>query len=386
VTTTLKQSTQSKSARLVVAFELGWSKIKIASTCDPLQPARIQEVPARDLKALVHELERAKKRFGLPAQAPVFSCYEAGRDAFWLHRWLTTQGIDNVVVDPGSVRVNRRRKRAKTDRLDARLLLNNLLDHLEGKKHVWSVVRVPTLAQEDQRQLHRELDTLQGERTEHVNRIRSLLATLGLSLAAVNGKFEEWLDERKLLESGVGIPPDYRSRLLREHERWELVNRQLRDLEAEQKRRVAAVESTGMGKVRKLMELKGVGIKSAWLFGWEFFGWREFSNRRQLGALAGLTPTPHQSGEMSQELGLSKSGNRWIRSLAIELAWSWLKWQPKSKLSKWFRELFGGGGRRSRKKGIVALARKLLIALWRWVEFGEKPEGTVQVSWLAKLS
>ncbi len=140
-----------------------------------------------------------------------------------------------------------------------------------------------------------------------------------------------------------------------------------------------------MTKVRKLMELKGIGIKSAWLFGWEFFAWRTFQNRRQVGALAGLTPTPSQSGESAKELGLNKAGNRWIRSLIIEMAWSWLKWQPDSKLSRWFREAFGGGGRRSRKKGIVALARKLLIALWRWLEFDERPEGAVLVAWLPKL-
>jgi len=385
MTATLKQSTSVATARLVVAFELGWLKIKIASTCDVLQPPRIKEVRARDLPALQRELALAKKRFGLPADAPVFSCYEAGRDAFWLHRWLTTQGIHNVVVDPGSLRVNRRRKRAKTDRIDARLLLNHLLDHLEGKKYVWSVVRVPTLAQEDQRQLHREMDTLKGERTEHVNRIRSLLATLGLALGMVKGKFAEWLDGQRLLESGAAIPADYRQRLLREYERWELADKQLQELEAEQKRRVAADEEAGMTKVRKLMELKGVGIKSAWLFGWEFFNWRRFANRRQIGALAGLTPTPSQSGEESKELGLNKAGNRWIRSLVIELAWGWLKWQPKSKLSRWFRKVFAAGGRRNRKKGIVALARKLLIALWRWVEFDEVPEGAVRVGWEAKL-
>jgi transposase len=386
MTAAQNHSSQAASARLFVAFELGWSKIKIASTCDPLQKPRIQEIAARDLAALHKELAKAKKRFGLPEDAAVSSCYEAGRDGFWLHRYLTTQGVKNVVVDPGSLKVNRRRKRAKTDRIDARLLLDNLLDHEGGKKHVWSVVHVPSLEQEDRRQLHRELETLLGERTEHVNRIKSLLATLGLKLEKIDGKFESWLDEQRLLESGVAVPADYRERLLREYRRWQLVNEQVVALEAEQKERVRASPAPGMEKVRKLMRLKGIGVKSAWLFGMEFFGWRTFRNRRQVGALAGLTPTPNQSGEMSKELGINKAGNCWIRSLIVEIAWGWLHWQPGSKLSLWFKAHFGGGTGRSRKKGIVALARKLLIALWRWVEFDEHPEGAVLVDWETKVN
>ncbi len=233
MTATQKQSSGSNSGRLWVAFEMGWATIKVASTCDLLQKPRIREIPARDLRAVHAELAKAKARFGLPADTPVCSCYEAGRDGFWLHRWLTEQGVHNLVVDPGSLKVNRRRKRAKTDRIDARLLLDHLLDHHAGKKHVWSVVHVPTLEQEERRQLHRELQTLQGERTEHVNRIRSILATLGLKLGVVNAQFEAWLDSQRLLETGQPAPGDYRQRLLREHRRWELVNQQIAELEAE---------------------------------------------------------------------------------------------------------------------------------------------------------
>jgi len=380
-----KHSTQGVPARLFVAFELGWSKIKIASTSDPLQKPRIQEIATRNMEALLAELAKAKKRFGLAADAEVVSCYEACRDGFWLHRWLTTQGVKNLVVDPGSLKVNRRRKRAKTDRIDARLPLDNLLDHEGGKKHVWSVVHVPTLEQEDRRQLHREMETLLGERTEHVNRLKSLLATLGLQLVKVDGTFEAWLGVQRVLESGAAIPAEYRKRMLREYRRWQLANEQVVALEAEQKRRVASSKVKEMEKVRKLMKLKGIGVKSAWLFGWEFFGWRTFQNRRQVGSLAGLTPTPSQSGDISKELGLNKAGNRWIRSMIVEIAWGWLHWQPQSKLSLWFRSHFGASTGRSRKKGIVALARKLLIALWRWVEFDVKPEGAVEVDWEAKV-
>jgi transposase len=372
---------------------MGWSKIKIASSSSVGEKPRMKEIAARDLQGLMEELAKAKKRFGLPASAPVQCCYEAGRDGFWLHRWLTTQGIANVVVDPGSLRVERRRKRAKTDRIDAAMLLSNLYDHVAGKKGVWSVVHVPTLVQEEQRQLHREFDTLKGERTEHVNRIKGILASLGLKLDKVDGKFASWLDKQKLLETGEGVPTEYRDRLLREHRRWELANEQMEALETEQKRRVAARDEDAakakgdksLAKVRKLMRLKGIGIKSAWLLVYEFFGWRDFKNRRQVGSLAGLTPTPYQSGDTSKELGLNKAGNRWVRSLIVEVAWGWLQWQPNSALTKWFRKRFGSSGSRSRKKGIVALARKLLIALWRWLEFDEKPKGAVEVDWQSKV-
>jgi transposase len=364
---------------------MGWSKIKIASTCDALQKPRIKEILARDLGALKAELAKAKARFGLAEDAPVFSCYEAGRDGFWLHRWLTSEGVHNLVVDPGSLRVNRRRKRAKTDGIDARMLLDHLLDHWAGKKNIWNVARVPTLEQEASRQVHRDLKTLQGERTEHVNRIKSILATLGLALDKIDATFATWLSERRLLESGQAVPGEFRERLLREYQRWQVVNEQIGTLEAEQRRRVRDGGNKTIDKVRKLLKLKGIGIRSAWLFGLEFFGWRTFANRREVGSLAGLTPTPYQSGQVDKELGLNKAGNRWIRGMIVEIAWGWLKWQPDSALSRWFRERFGKAGGRARKKGIVALARKLLIALWHWVEHDQKPEGAQEVTWESKL-
>ena len=385
MTATKMNSSGNGTRCLYVAFEMGWSKIKIASTCDPLEKPRIKEIAARDLTALAAELAKAKARFGLPDDAPVYTCYEAGRDGFWLHRWLTSHGIHNVVVDPGSLKVNRRRKRAKTDSVDARLLLEHLMDYRAGKKNVWSVVRVPTLEQETSRQLHRELETMQGERTEHVNRIKSILATLGLKVDKMDATFADWLSEQRLLETGQAVPSDFQERLRREFQRWQAVDEQIKALEAEQRQRVQRREDKTIDKVRRLMKLKGIGIKSAWLFGLEFFGWRTFANRRQVGALAGLTPTPYQSGDTNKELGLNKAGNRWIRSMIVEIAWGWLKWQPGSALSRWFMQRYGKGGARSRKKGIVALARKLLIALWHWVEHEQKPEGAVEVAWESKV-
>jgi transposase len=415
MTATESLSSPATEQRLYVAFEMGWSKVKIASSTQAGQKPRIKEISARDLASLKEELIKAKIRFGLPSSAPVVSCYEAGRDGFWLHRWLATEGISNRVVDPGSLKVNRRRKRPKTDRIDAMILLDHLFDDLAGKKNVWSVVRVPTLEQEERRQLHRELETLLGERTEHVNRIKSVLATLGIKvakpLASLDGGFAAWLESQRLLETAEQVPGEYRDRLLREYRRWEVVNDQIVELEAEQKRRVAASAEArkekddansnslngskgskgskkgdaNLEKIQKMMRLKGIGIKSSWLLVYEFFGWRTFRNRRQVGSLAGLTPTPYDSGETSKELGLNKSGSRWIRTLIVEVAWGWLQWQPHSELTLWFKKRFGEGGTRSRKKGIVALARKLLIALWRWLESDEKPKGAVETDWREKV-
>jgi transposase len=386
MTATLGHSNQKETGWLYVALEMSWSTIKVGSTTGPATKARLKDIRARDLPALVQELERAKARLGLPADAPVRLCYEAGRDGFWLERWLTGQGHHVLVVDPGSVRVGRRRKQAKTDRLDAVLLLNHLLDHHAGQRNVWSVVRVPTLAQEERRQLHRELETLKGERTAHVNRIKSLLATLGLQLTTIDEAFPVWLSEQKLLEAPVAVPADYQQRLLREHQRWQLVNEQIKSLTREQRRRVAhGPADPGQDKIRKLMRLRGVGVKSASLFGWEIFNWRRFSNRRQLGSMAGLTPTPYQSGDVDREMGLNKAGNSWLRGMMVEIAWSWLLWQPDSALTKWFQRRFGQGTKRQRKIGIVALARKLLIALWRWLEFDEAPAEAELVSWQSKV-
>lgn len=387
MTATFSHPTAATSGCLYVALELGWARIKVASSAGRQGKPRIKEVKARDLPALQAEFAKAKERFGLAADAVVYMCYEAGRDGFWLHRWLTSQGYHNLVVDPGSVKVNRRRKRAKTDRLDARLLLDELQDYLAGKADAWSVVAVPTLEQEDRRQLHRELETLKGERTEHVNRIKSLLATLGLKVERVDENFAGWLSEQRLLENGAAVPADYEQRLLREQRRWQLVDAQIRELDQEQVRRVAAAASAdaGMNKVKKLLRLKGVGIKSAWLFIWEIFHWRTFANRRQLGAMAGLAPTPYQSSDMKRELGISKAGNSWLRGMMVEIAWSWLQWQPGSALAQWFARRFGDGAKRVRKIGIVAVARKLLIALWRWLEFDVWPEGAAEVAWQPKV-
>jgi transposase len=361
---------------LYVAFDLGWASWKLAFSTCPGENPRIRSMRARQLEELDAEIARAKKRFGLPAEAPVRSCYEAGRDGFWLHRYLSARGITNVVVDAASIEVPRRYRRAKSDRLDATKLLGMLLRWYSGEKKVWSVVQVPTVAVEDRRQLHRELLTLKGERTEHVNRIKGLLASCGL-VAEVDDDFPQQLADLRTWNEQP-VPRELQQRLLREFARWQFVNRQIGELERQRLERIRKSPEEAMDQVRRLLRLRGIGVNSAWMFVMEFFSWRQFVNRRQVAALAGLTPTPYSSGDDSHEQGISKAGNRRLRTMAIEIAWCWLRYQPGSRLSQWYRERFGGGKSRLRRIGIVALARKLLVALWRYLEHAELPVGAVQ--------
>jgi transposase len=366
-------STTPAGPVLYLAFELGWNSWKLAFTVGAGQKPRLRSLPARSLVGLGLEIQKAKDRFGLPADAPVLSCYEAGRDGFWLHRFLLHEGVQNLVVDSASIEVNRRKRRAKSDRLDATKLVSMLIRWHHGEERVWAVVHVPTVDDEDRRQLHRELIRLKAGRTEHDNRIKGLLAGLGLSVT-IDAGFAERL-ERLRQWDGSAVPTGLRQRLLREFERRQLVARQIRELESERRKRIRDQADPQMEQVRRLLRLRGIGPNTAWLLVREVFGWRRIRNRRELASLAGLTPSPYDSGETRREQGISKAGNRRVRWMMIELAWLWLQYQPDSELSRWFRERFGRGNSRVRKTGIVAVARKLLIALWKYLETGEVPAG-----------
>ena len=284
-----------------------------------------------------------------------------------------SEDIENLVVDSASIEVNRRAKRAKTDRLDVGKLLTMLIRYDYGEKKVWSVVHVPSVEAEDKRHLHRQLGTLKTDRTRHINRIKGLLVGQGVRIP-VRADFLERLETVRLWD-GSPLPPGLRSRLEREYAGLQFVNQQIKELEAERREMIRTSDDPSVEQVRVLMRLRGIGENSAWLFVMEFFGWREFRNRRQVGGLTGLTPTPYQSGDESQEQGISKAGNRPIRAMAIEIAWGWLRHQPHSELSLWYQRRFGHGSKRLRKIGIVALARKLLVAFWRYLEYGEIPAG-----------
>lgn len=377
-------STPSPAATLYIAVELSWSEWKLAFTTGVAQKPRLRNIPARDLHALQLEIARAKVRFKLAADAPVMSCYEAGRDGFWLHRYLLSTGVQSLVVDAASIEVNRRKRRAKTDRLDAASLVVMLIRCDLGERRLWSIVQAPSPEEEDGRQLHREMISLKEERTAHINRIKGLMASIGLVIA-VDRRLPERLDGLRQWDKKP-LPADLRARILREHDRWLLVDSQIHSLEAEQIRRVRDDATPGVDSVRLLFSLKGVGVQGAWLLEREFFGWRSFRNRRQVASLAGLAPTPYGSGQMDREQGISKAGNKRLRWLMVELAWKWLQYQPQSALSLWYQRRFAQGSARMRKVGIVALARKLLVALWRYVSQGEVPEGAEEVPWYQKLS
>jgi transposase len=369
---------------LYIALELGCDKWLLACTTQAAQKPRFRPVPARDLAKLREEIAKAKARFQLPPEAPVCTCYEAGRDGFWLHRALTALGIQNVVVDASSIEVNRRRKQAKTDPIDAGKLVNLLCRYHGGERKVWSVVNVPAVADEDRRQLHRGLKDLQRQQTECGNRIQGLLASLGLT-AAVDANFRTTLAGLRDW-AGQPVPAGMQQRLLQEYAVWETLHRQVRDAANEQERQLRQGKEPYLDQVRQLLGLKAVGVRSAWILVTELFGWRDIKNGKELGALVGLTPVPYDSGKREREQGISKAGNKHVRSLIVELAWLWLRWQPGSALSQWYQRRFGAGNKRARKVGIVALARKLLIALWRYVERGELPAGATEKDWRLRVS
>lgn len=360
--------------RLYMALELS-AKKWVVLFCDGGVRRRRVVVDSGDRAELLRQIELAKSKFRLPAATPVVSCYEAGRDGFWIHRWLHAAGIDNRVVDSSSIEVKQRCKRVKTDRVDVEKLMGLLLRACSGERKVWSEVRVPTEAQEDGRRLQRERSRLLGERTAHRNRINSLLVIHGTRLKLDND-FTTALDQLRCWD-GTPLGPELRAELAREYLRYQLADQQIAELEALQQRRLAAKKPTVMVKtMQRLMLMRSLGPQSSWTLVAELFSWRRIRHRREIGALAGLTPTPYSSGDSKREQGISKAGNRRVRAAMIELAWCWLRYQPQSALSQWYERRFGRtGSKRSRRIGIVALARKLLVALWRYLEHGVIPEG-----------
>jgi len=370
----LEQDSLSRPT-LYLAFELGKNTWKLGFTVGVAQQPRERMIPAGALDMLQQEIARAKQRFGLPEDAHVVSCYEAGRDGFWLHRSLVAQGVQNHVIDSASIEVNRRQRRAKTDRLDVHKLLTMLLRHRAGEQKVWSVVRVPSVDEEDRRQLHREMLTAQQDRTRVINRMKGLLAGHGVQLT-LEGDVDAPLDQVPQWD-GAPLPAALLRRLKRAWQQVGFLTAQSQTLEAERRALLRHRADPVIAQVRQLFTLRGIGVNSAWVYVMEFFAWRDFQTPKQVGALAGLPPTPYQSGQSRRELGIAKAGHRPMRAMAIEIAWAWRRYQPGSALTQWYERRFGAGSARLRKLGIVALARKLLIALWRFVKTGVLPEGAV---------
>lgn len=379
--TTPKNSTTHP---LLLAFELGGSFWKLAFQLEPAGPVRFRNLPtsnARELfQRVIEEISAAKARFRLPDDAPVVCCYEAGRDGFWLHRALVASGVQNQIIEPASLKVDRRRRRAKTDRLDAVEMLGNLHRHVAGER-VWRIVRVPSLEAEDLRRLPRQRERLVKERTQHINRIKSLLNLEGIKKAGTQVKakrFATTVEQLKRLD-GSPFPIRLLAEIRDEHQRLQLVQVQIKRIDDEQKALLKQEEPSPapiVEKAQRLVTLAGIGPVSAYVLSAEFYGWREFKNRREVGSLAGLTDSPWKSDGIDRQQGISKAGNRRVRRLAVELAWNWLRYQPESKLARWFHRYVGEGKKKRLKRvAIVALARKLLVALWHYLEHGVIPDG-----------
>jgi transposase len=375
VTTQHEECIAAVGGRLLMSMELGRRQWKLGFTTGVGQRPRRRTLSTDAWDRLPEEIAAARKRLQLPADAPVISCYEAGRDGFWIHRYLTGLGIENLVVDSSSIEVNRRARRAKTDRMDVEKLLAMLLRYTGGERTVWRIVRVPSEADEHRRHLHRELVSLKQDRTRVTNRIAGLLATVGV-LVKVDAKLGVRLDQ--LLQwNGQPLPEALRVRLVREWQKVELMTTQIRDLEGARRAMIRESRDDAVKLVRRLVELRGIGNSAAWLYVMEFFAWREFRNRRQVGGSTGLVGTPYQSGVLNHEQGISKAGNKRVRAMAVQIAWGWLTHQPQSALTQWFNRRFAHGGPRARKIGIVGVARRLTIDLWRYLDAGVIPDGAV---------
>jgi transposase len=358
---------------LYVAFELGKKSWKLAVTTGLAVTPWLRTVAGGDLAAVDGVLQRARERFGVAATAPVISCYEAGRDGFWIHRALAARGIANRVVDSSSIEVNRRKRRAKSDRLDAVKLVRLLARVCAGDREAWSEVRVPSAAGEAARHRSRERTALTAEQTRLRNQIGSWLATAGARVSTrVREQAAWWTSARDW--AGEPLPAEMQARIARATARLTVVAEQIATIETEQAEGLGAAAPDSAAT--RLRQVKGLGVTSVSVLLDEGLVWREFKNRRELGGLLGFAPVKYESGEISRDQGISRAGNDRLQSTMVQLAWGWVQWQPQSALTKWYLARFGIG-KRNRKVGIVALARKLFIALWRYATAGIVPAGAI---------
>ena len=365
-------------ATVHLVFELSKATWKLGLLLPGSKKLSRYAIPAGDLKVLTELLTKARtKVVGCGKPVRIISCYEAGFDAHWLHRWLTDQGVTNYEIDPASIAVNRRARRVKTDRIDLDQLLRTLLAYLRDEPRVCSMVHVPAVEDEDRKRLNREREYLKEEQTAHTNRIKGLLHAQGVRNAMpLRRGFVASLDK---LRTGDGrpLPERLKTEIVREHERLSVVIRQINDIEAASRTELrAAKPGSPEAKTVMLANLKGIAMIGGQKLVNEAF-YRSFDNRRQVGSYFGLTGTPYNSGVTERDQGISKSGNARARTIAIELAWLWVQHQPGSELTRWFHERVRNLKGRPRRVAIVALARKLMVALWRYLTTGLIPAGAV---------
>ena len=359
-----------------IAIELSVSSWLVAVRLPGAEKSRLHRITGGDttaLLALIAEL-RARASAKLGQAVEVACCFEAGRDGFWLHRLLTAQGIAAYVLEPTSILVNRRARRAKTDRLDAEGMLRVLAAWLAGDGQICSMLRVPTPEEEDAKRPHREREHLVQTKLRLENRIKALLFTQGIRSRP---SLRSWERDMAELRTGDGraLPPLLRTELNRLRRQLVLILELIRELEAEQAAAIeAAADDAMVQKIVGLQRIRGIGPNIAAVLVREVL-YRSFANRRQLASYVGITPMPHQSGGMDRTRNISRAGNPRARTTLIQLAWLWLRYQPDSPLALWFRERVGALQGRTRRIAIVGMARKLLIALWRYVETGVIPDG-----------
>jgi transposase len=386
----LRAAVREEDSFLFLALELSKSAWLIAVSAPASEKVSKYSVAAADVAALLGLLARLKAQAERSCHGPVqvVSIHEAGLDGFWVHRMLVANGVESHVVDAASIAVDRRNRRVKTDRIDVEKLLRTLMGWARGERRICSMVRPPNPMDEDERRLTRERGILVTERTRHSNRIKGLLATQGVfGFEPLHKNRRRRFDELKQW-NGQPLPPRLRTELVRELDRLELVIAQLASLEAErdqalQARRTAVRSTTtapssgtaSAGEVGgQLLRLRAIGPEIASVLSLEAF-YRSFNNRREVAAYSGLAPSPWKSGGIDVEQGISKAGNARLRTTMVQLAWLWLRHQPGSALSRWFYERIGNKRGKIRRITIVAVARKLLVALWRYVTQGVVPEG-----------
>jgi transposase len=343
---------------------------------DQEQPS-LYSIEGGDADRLMVKLTAARDRWAKMIGAlPIITlCYEVGYDGFWLERFLKARGIACLVIDPGSLQVSRRGRRVKTDRVDVKTLLRTLIAWCRGERHVWSPVRVPSIDEEDLRRSHRERSRLIRERTAHINRIKGLLFGQGIRGINIKTQYKTVALDKLVTGDGHRLPPRLASEITREIQRLAMVQEQIAEIERERDVTPTSCEATER-KRRLLLGLKSIGPAIAALLSREVY-YRQFANRQQLGSFLGLAPSPYNSGQEERCQGISRAGSGHVRAVMIETAWLWIRHQPESALSRWFVGRTSRQSKRMRKIMIVAVARKLAIALWRYVELGLVPPGAI---------
>ena len=362
---------------LYAALELSKNSWLLAIQSPGCDNPSLHPIKGGDADGLVAKLDAARQRLAkVSGRVPkVILCYEAGYDGFWLARFLEPHGIDCRVMDPASLQVDRRARRVKTDRIDVENILHTLIAWCRGERHVCSMVVIPSVDEEDLRRSHRERNRLVRERTAHINRIKGLLFAQGIRGINVKSRHKTLTPAELVTGDGRALPERLAREIAREIERLALVQAQIVEVERERDLAPTPCEATER-KRHQLLRLNGIGATSAPILAREVY-YRRFANRRQVASYIGLAPSPYDSGESRRSQGISKAGNSLVRAVMIQTAWMWLKHQPNSALSQWFHRRTEGQSKRMRCVMIVALARKLAVALWRYLELGLIPQGAI---------